>query len=506
MQWQRSTDDGTTWNDVSGATNTTLTVTKPAVSESGDRYRAVFTNTCSGIQTATSDDATLTVAAKNLTVAGAVANDRPYDGTKTATVDFSGASLVGVVGTDDVSIDSTGYAAEFDTEDVGTDKPVTVTGVTLGGAASANYTVSQPTGLKADITQRLITVTADAQNKDYGDSDPGLTYDITDGSLASGDSFSGALTRDPGEDVGTYAITQGTLELSTNYDLSFIGADLTIGPATLSVDADPQSKSLSGGQSGVHVFVEWVPVWWEDADSAFVVGAAECSRLSGEDVGDYAITCAPGVAPGGLAIEDGKPQNYVFATGASADLTIGAATLSVDADPPQSKTYGEDDPEFTYSLSGFQFGEDADSAFVVGAAECSRLSGEDVGDYAITCAPGVAPGGLAIEDGKPQNYVFATGASADLTIGPKALTGSFTAANKPYDGNTSATGVTSRSVAIVVGTDDVSLTGGTASFANKNFGIGKTVTLTGATLAGADKDNYTLEERDNTTDGEHHPP
>jgi uncharacterized protein YjbI with pentapeptide repeats len=399
VQWQRSTDDGTSWNDVSGATTTTLTVTKPAVSESGDRYRAVFTNTCSGTHTATSDEATLTVAAKNLTVAEAVADDRPYDGTKTATVDFSGASLVGVVGTDDVSIDSTGYAAEFDTKDVGTDKPVTVTGVTLGGAALGNYTVSQPSGLTADITQRLITVTADAQNKDYGDSDPELTYDITDGSLVSGDSFSGALTRDPGEDVGTYAITQGTLELSANYDLSFIGADLTIGPATLSVDADPQSK-----------------------------------------------------------------------------------------------TYGEDDPEFTYSLSGFQFGEDADSAFVVGAADCSRVSGEDVGGYAITCAPG----GLAIEDGKPQNYLFATGASADLTIGPKPLTGSFTAANKPYDGNTSAT-VTSRSVAVVVGTDDVSLTGGTATFADKNFGIGKTVTLTGATLAGVDKDNYTLSSVNTTT-------
>jgi hypothetical protein len=45
----------------------------------------------------------------------------------------------------------------------------------------------------------------------------------------------------------------------------------------------------------------------------------------------------------------------------------------------------------------------------------------------------------------------------------------------------------------VVGTDDVSLTGAASgSFANANAGSGKTVTVTGLTLAGADKNNYLL--------------
>src|SRR5690606_41790585 len=47
--------------------------------------------------------------------------------------------------------------------------------------------------------------------------------------------------------------------------------------------------------------------------------------------------------------------------------------------------------------------------------------------------------------------------------------------------------------------DDVSLDGGTATFDNKNVGTGKTVTLTGATLAGADAGNYTLTSVATTT-------
>jgi hypothetical protein len=51
-------------------------------------------------------------------------------------------------------------------------------------------------------------------------------------------------------------------------------------------------------------------------------------------------------------------------------------------------------------------------------------------------------------------------------IDEKELTGSFTAENKTYDGNVSAT-IASRSVTGKVGTDDVSLSGGTATFGSQ---------------------------------------
>ncbi|MEM4532004.1 MAG: MBG domain-containing protein, partial [Thermofilaceae archaeon] len=72
-------------------------------------------------------------------------------------------------------------------------------------------------------------VTADDQSKVYGEPDPALTFQVTLGSLAPGDSFTGALARDPGEDVGTYKIKQGSLTIvrsdvdqMRNYDFTFV--------------------------------------------------------------------------------------------------------------------------------------------------------------------------------------------------------------------------------------------------------------------------------------------
>ena len=69
-------------------------------------------------------------------------------------------------------------------------------------------------------------------------------------------------------------------------------------------------------------------------------------------------------------------------------------------------------------------------------------------------------------------------------ITPKHITGGFTASNKMYDGNTSATALTRTLTGAITG-DDVSLTGGAATFDSKTVGNGKTVTLAGASLTGA---------------------
>ncbi len=57
VQWQVSTDGGTTWINITGATSTTLTFTAN-IGENGNKYRAVFTNI---VGTATATAATLTV-------------------------------------------------------------------------------------------------------------------------------------------------------------------------------------------------------------------------------------------------------------------------------------------------------------------------------------------------------------------------------------------------------------------------------------------------------------
>src|SRR5205814_314688 len=134
---------------------------------------------------------TANITAKNLTISGAVANNKQYDGDDTATVNFGGASLVGVIAPDVVTINSTLYVANFNNKNVGTTKPVTVSGVILSGAGATNYTVSQPSGLTADITAKNLTISgAVANNKQY-DGNTSATVDFTSASLAvvvSGDS------------------------------------------------------------------------------------------------------------------------------------------------------------------------------------------------------------------------------------------------------------------------------------------------------------------------------
>jgi LPXTG-motif cell wall-anchored protein len=104
--------------------------------------------------------------------------------------------------------------------------------ITPGGLSSDNYDITFVVG-GLEITPRVIQVTADDLSKVYGDSDPALTYQITQGNLVAGDGFTGALVRVPGEDVGTYAIQQGTLALSGNYILTFVPGKLQITQAEL---------------------------------------------------------------------------------------------------------------------------------------------------------------------------------------------------------------------------------------------------------------------------------
>jgi hypothetical protein len=111
----------------------------------------------------------------------------------------------------------------------------TATPPTDAGSYTVTATLDAPYSGNATgtlvVTPRGVAVTADAKTKVYGEADPALTYTF-DPPLVVGDAFSGALARDPGENVGDYAITQGDLSAGGNYALSFVGAYFSITPAT----------------------------------------------------------------------------------------------------------------------------------------------------------------------------------------------------------------------------------------------------------------------------------
>src|SRR5690606_40250698 len=83
-------------------------------------------------------------------ITGISASDKVYDGTTVATLDTSGAVFTGLLAGDELSIASATGAFEDATP--GVDKPVSVTGITLGGADASNYVLDPATAsATADI-------------------------------------------------------------------------------------------------------------------------------------------------------------------------------------------------------------------------------------------------------------------------------------------------------------------------------------------------------------------
>ena len=101
---------------------------------------------------------TITVSAVALTVTNLVALDKVYDGTTNATLDATNAGLAGVLNGDSVTLVTSNAAGYFADKNVGTNKPVTVTGLGLGGAAAGNYALLDPTNVTANIAAAGLTV------------------------------------------------------------------------------------------------------------------------------------------------------------------------------------------------------------------------------------------------------------------------------------------------------------------------------------------------------------
>jgi len=408
----------------------------------------------------------LTIGKKNLTVSGATAQNKSYDGTNTATI--SGATLVGIVGTDDVAL--AGHTSgTFAQATPGTSLAV-APAMTLTGTTASNYTLSQPAGLTADISKMDLTITADPQTKVYGDSDPTLTYQITSGTLATGDGLTGGLSRAAGANVGTYAIGQGTLAASSNYNITYLGDNLTITQRPLTITADTKGK----------VYGQNDPVLTYQLTTGSLVGADNFSgsltRVSGEDVGIYTIQQG-GVTAG---------SNYAI-TFVPDSLSITAKTLTVTGATVANKTY---DRTTDATLSGATLSgvETSDAGLVT-------LAGGTLGTFAQRqVGTGIAvTTSMTLTGGKAGNYTLTQPAGLTGDITAKTITVTGTTASKTYDGTTTAplTGATLQGVIVP---DAVTL-GNAASgiFATDQAGTGIGVT-TSFTLLGADKDNYTVSQ------------
>ncbi len=207
-----------------------------------------------------------------LAVAGLAAADKVYDGTTAAALDTSRAALVGVVPGDDVALVTAGATGVFATAEVADANPVTVSGLTLGGADASNYSLRQP-GAAASVTPRSPTVAGiSASDKPY------------DGTTAAEIDCTGAVLMGvvPGDDVtlvtsrATGAFTDesvGEGKTVTVSGLALSGADAgnySLAAATATADITPGGEASPAADAGS---ANWGLIGGAAAASAVVVGA-----------------------------------------------------------------------------------------------------------------------------------------------------------------------------------------------------------------------------------------
>ncbi len=267
-----------------------------------------------------------------------------------------------------------------------------------GGESSYSITFTNGGSVSLDITARAIEVTANAQSKAYGDADPTLSYQITNGALQFSDAFAGSLSRVTGEDLGTYAINQGTLSAGSNYTMTYVGNDLTIGQRAIEITADALNKMYGDTDPALTYQITSGSLAFSDAFTGNLI------RVAGESLGSYAVN------QGTVALNANYNLTYI-----SNDLTISQRAIEITADA-QSKTYGDVDPALTYQITA---GSLAGSDAFIGILE--RVAGENAGTYAIT------QGTLGINSNYAINFI-----SNDLTITPIVLEITADAQNKVY--------------------------------------------------------------------------
>ncbi len=239
--------------------------------------------------------------------------------------------------------------------------------VTFMPADTTDFT-SATAIVQQSVSRASLTISANlGQQKAYGTADPMLSFHLSSGSLVKGDSFVGGLSRVVGENAGTYAITLGNLSAGPNYTVSLQGSTtFTITPAPLTITPDPGQHKTYGSPDPMLTFST---SGLANSDTPSIIHG-NLVRTPGENAGNYAIN------RGNLAVG----ANYTLIFSSSVQFTITPALLMITVSPGQHKTYGSNNPSFTFSVGPLAHG---DTARVLGG-KLSRVSGENAGAYAIT--------------------------------------------------------------------------------------------------------------------------
>jgi autotransporter-associated beta strand protein len=433
-----------------------------------------------------------------LSLSGLGSLSKAYDGTRTIAI--SGHTMGGKLGADDVSLAGT-PSGLFNDPVVGNPKALAVTGLTLTGGDAVNYTLTSALSTTGAITAKALTVVGmSAQIKTY-DGSAGIT--LIGGTLVgveSGDAVTLA-----GSGTGTCADENvGLNKVVTVTGLSLSGADAlkyTLAqPTDVKAQIDPAPVTLTGMAATTRAYNGAA-----DRSVAITGGtlngvlAGDSSAVSLNQSGlsalysDGNVGTAKAVTITGLTLSGAKAGNYVLVQPANVTGDISAKTLSVTGVAVANKVY---DNSVNASLTGT-----AVLGAGVVAADSANVTLETSSATAVfgDALPGngkaVTVSGYYLSGSAQANYSVEqpSGLVADIT-GVTLIISGAVAVDKSYDGNNSATVSGGALVGLVSG-DAVTLGGSpTGTFNDQNVGTGKTVTVTGYALSGADAGKYSVSQ------------
>ncbi|MEO8755141.1 MAG: MBG domain-containing protein, partial [Casimicrobiaceae bacterium] len=242
-----------------------------------------------------------------------------------------------------------------------------IAGGAAGGTfAASDYVVAYVNGVLA-VTQRGITATADDKSRIYGDANPALTYQITTGALANGDTLAGSLatSAEPASDVGLYSINRGTLA-NPNYLITYV-------PGTLNIRVRPVTVSALAG-SKVYGNPDPLLPYSTSGLGAGAPLAGSLDRAAGENVGSYGI--------GQGTVTNAANTNYAISFVPNL-LDVTPRPLSLIADD-KSKLQGQANPPLTAHGSGFAFADGFANLSGILTLTTSALTASPTGLYGIT--------------------------------------------------------------------------------------------------------------------------
>jgi filamentous hemagglutinin family protein len=420
----------------------------------------------------------------DLAVSGLTAVGKVYDGTTAATL--SGSAVFVKLGTDDVTLG--GVGGTFDSKNVGSGKTVTINGNSLGGADAGNYNLVSQSGLTAAITMaelvvtgltaldkvydatRIATLAGTASIAGLGADDVTLVGGAS-GTFDSKNAGSGkAITVSGnglgGADAGNYQLVQQTGLTATVTQAKLHVTGLT----ALDKVYDATTAATLGGSASVAAL---------NGDAVTVAGSASATFDSKNAGSGKAVTVS------GNSLSGADAGNYLLVQQTGLSASVAKASLTVSGLTALDKVYdGTTIATLGGNASVAALGGDA--VTLAGTAS-GAFDSKNVGSAKAVTVSGTSLSGV---DAGNYQLVGQTSLSATVTKA-RLLVSGLTAVDKVYDGSTAAT-LSGTAALAKLGADDVQLGAASGSFDSKNVGSGKTVTINGASLTGADAGNYDL--------------